>query len=119
MLVCRIHTESECSSHILLLVQHTRKVAMASKSWDIFKASGRFTSDSEEVMCMWDDIPTDNGTTTDEESDSDFDAENYEECDFVNESETTNTVPEMHLKGLEDSIAQSESNAETGENASG
>lgn len=67
---------------------------------------------------MWDDIPTDNETTTDEEPDSDSDAGNFEECDFVNESETGNTVPEIHSEELEDSIAQSESTAATSENAS-
>lgn len=92
---------------------------MVSKLWDIFKVLGRFISDLEEVMCMWDDILIDNGIIIDEELDFDFDVENYEECDFVNELEIINIVFEMYLKGLEDLIVQLEFNVEIGENVLG
>ena len=88
--------QNDCSFHIVPFTQQNRKAAMAHSSWQVFSTSrASRTNDPDEVLFMLEEIKTDNETTTDEESDSGYDADNHANSHFANESEPDNTVPDI------------------------
>ena len=68
--------QNKCSFNIVLFIQHGSKPAMAHSSWQVFSSTrASRTNDPDEVLVMLDEIPTDNESTTEEEVDSDKDAD--------------------------------------------